>query len=135
MRAGRFPAGNLFLLVSLTLARYLFDWSYRQLEFQLRFNLIIKWFVGYPIFAAGPDHTTLERFEVWVEEHQHRVYFDEILRQIDADFPEERDKPQIGDTFAMQANAAKESLIRLIRHTCQRLLSTLAAVDPIAHAA
>ncbi|MFQ5854795.1 MAG: hypothetical protein ACE5LU_04010, partial [Anaerolineae bacterium] len=73
-------------------------------------------------FAAGPDHTTLERFEVWVCEHQHRTYFDEILRQIDADFPEERHQPQIGDTFAMRANAAKESLIRLIRHTCQCLL-------------
>ncbi|MFQ5596148.1 MAG: transposase [Anaerolineae bacterium] len=121
-------------LVRALLVRYLFDWSYRQLEFQIRFNLLVKWFVGYAIFAAGPDHTTLERFEVWVEEHQHRTYFDAILHQIDADFPEERDKPQIGDTFAMQANAAKESLVRLIRHACQRLLSALAAVDPEAHA-
>jgi len=128
------PTHRVSRLVRALLVRYLFDWSYRQLEFQIRFNLVVKWFVGYPIFAAGPDHSTLERFEVWVVKHQHRVYFDEILRQIDADFPEERDKPQIGDTFAMQANAAKESLIRLIRHTCQRLLSALADVDPEAHA-
>lgn len=128
------PTHSVPQLVRALLVRYLFDWSYRQLEFQIRFNLIVKGFVGYPIFAAGPDHTTLERFEVWVLEHQHRVYFDEVLHQIDADFPEERDKPQIGDTFAMQANAAKESLIRLIRHTCQCLLSALAAVDADAHA-
>lgn len=127
------PTHTVPRLVRALLVRYLFDWSYRQLEFQIRFNLIVKWFVGYPIFAAGPDHTTLERFEVWVCEHRHRTYFDEILRQIDADFPEDRNQPQIGDTFAMRANAAKESLIRLIRHTCQCLLRTLAAVDPAAH--
>ena len=45
--------------------------------------------------------------------------------QIDQDFPEERQKAQIGDTYAMRANAATESLIELIRHTCQRLLRTL----------
>jgi IS5 family transposase len=122
-------------LVRALLVKYLFDWSLRQLEFQIRFNLIVKWFVGYPIFAAGPDHTTLERFEVWVDEHQHRIFFDDILRQIDAYFPEERDQPQIGDTFAMQANATPESLVRLIRHTCQRMLGNLASLDPVHHAA
>jgi len=121
-------------LVRALLVKYLFGWSLRQLEFQIRFNLIVKWFVGYSIFAAGPDHTTLERFEVWVDEHQHRTFFDHILRQIDAHFPEERDQPQIGDTFAMQANAAPESLVRLIRHTCQRMLGDLASTDPVRHA-
>ena len=129
------PTHTVPQLVRALLVKYLFDWSLRQLEFQIRFNLIIKWFVGYPIFAAGPDHTTLERFEVWVDEHQHRTFFDDILRQIDAYFPEERDQPQIGDTFAMQANATPESLLRLIRHTCQRMLGALASLDPVRHAA
>jgi hypothetical protein len=128
------PTHTVPRLVRALLVKYLFDWSLRRLEFQIRFNLIVKWFVGYSIFAAGPDHTTLERFEVWVDEHQHRTFFDHILRQIDAHFPEERDQPQIGDTFAMQANAAPESLIRLIRHTCQRMLAHLASVDPVRHA-
>jgi len=120
-------------LVRALLVKYLFKWSLRQLEFQLRFNLVVKWFVGYPIFAAGPDHTTLERFDLWVSEHQQRAYFDTVLRQIDADFPEEREQAQIGDTFAMRADAAKEPLVRLIRHTCQRLLVALAAADPTTH--
>lgn len=128
------PTHTVPRLVRALLVKYLFDWSLRQLEFQIRFNLIVKWFVGYSIFAAGPDHTTLERFEVWVDEHQHRTFFDDILRQIDTHFPEERDQPQIGDTFAMQANAAPESLIRLIRHTCQRMLGDLASTDPLRHA-
>ena len=128
------PTHTVPQLVRALLVKYLFNWSLRQLEFQIRYNLIVKWFVGYSIFAAGPDHTTLERFEVWVDKHQHRTFFDDILRQIDAHLPEERDQPQIGDTFAMQANAAPESLIRLIRHTCQRMLGDLASVDPVRHA-
>ena len=117
-------------LVRALLVGYLFNWSLRQLEFQIRFNLLVKWFVGYPVFEGGPDHTTLERFELWVCVHQHRTYFDELLRQIDADFPDERQQAQIGDTFALHANAAQESRVRLLRHTCQRLLRTLQKARP-----
>jgi transposase len=127
---GAKPTHTVPHLVRALLVGYLFDWSLRQLEWHIRYNLVVKWFVGYPIFAAGPDHTTLERFELWVCTHQHRTFFDEILHQIDADFPQERLKAQIGDTYALQANAAKESLLRLIRHTCQRLLGALAAAAP-----
>jgi hypothetical protein len=112
-------------LVRAFLVKYLFDWSLREIEWHVRFNLVVKWFVGYPLFAAGPDHSTLERFDRWVCFHQHRTAFDEVLRQIDAAFPGERRSPQIGDTFALQADAAKETLVRLIRHTCQRLLTAL----------
>ena len=121
-------------LVRALLVGYLQDWSLRELEWQIRYNLVIKWFVGYPVFAEGPDHTTLERFELWVCFQQHRTMFDHVLRQIDADFPHERQQAQIGDTYALRANAAKESLIRLIRHTCQCLLTTLAKSDPVREA-
>ena len=107
----------------------LYHWSLRELEWHIRFNLVVKWFVGYPIFALGPDHSTLERFELWVCFKQHRAYFDEILCQIDADFPDQRQAVQIGDTYALCANAAKESLVQLIRHTCRRLLAALRKAD------
>jgi IS5 family transposase len=112
------------------LVGYLHDWSLRELEWQIRYNLVVKWFVGYPVFADGPDHTTLDRFELWVCFEQHRTIFDRVLDQIDAEFPHERRQAQIGDTYALRANAAKESLVRLIRHTCQCLLTTLAQADP-----
>ncbi len=111
------------------LVKSLYNWSLRDLEWHIRFNLVVKWFVGYPIFAEGPDHSTLERFELWVCYKQHRTVFDEILHQIDADFPEERQHAQVGDTYALRANAAKESLVRLLRHTCKRLLATLRKID------
>jgi len=117
-------------LVRALLLKYLYDWSLRELESQIRFNMLVKWFVGYPIFAFGPDHATLDRFEIWVDYHQHRAFFDQTLHQIDQAFPQERLQDQIGDTFALQANAARESLIRLLRHTCQRLLAALQRADP-----
>ena len=131
--AGAKPTHTVPRLVRALLVKYLFDWSLRQLEFQIRYNLVVKWFVGYGVLAAGPDHSTLARFEQWVTKHQRRSYFDVSLRQIDQDFPEDREKPQMGDTYAMQADAAKESLVRLLRHTCQRLLHTLAVIAPTAH--
>ena len=120
-------------LVRALLVKALFGWSLRDWEWHLRFNLIVKWFVGYRIFDTGPDHVTLERFEQWVARYQPRALFDAVLRQIDRDFPQERQQPQIGDTFAMRADAAKESLIRLIRHTCDRMLATLEATAADRH--
>jgi transposase len=128
------PTHSVPRLVRALLVGCLFDWSLRQLEFQVRFNLLVKWFVGYPVYDPGPDHSTLERFLLWVDAHQHRTFFDEVLRQIDAQYPGEHRQPQVGDTFAMQANAAKEPLVRLLRHTAQRLLCGLKKIDADLHA-
>jgi len=127
---GARPTHTVPQLVRALLVGYLYDWSLRQLEWQIRFNLMVKWFVGYSLGAAGPDHTTLERFELWVCERHHRVFFDSVLGQIDADFPEARAQAQIGDTFALRGNAARERLIRLIRHSCQCLLRALQHARP-----
>ena len=63
-------------LVRALLVKYLYDHSHRSLENEIRFHLIVKWFVGYPISASGPDHSTLERFEQWVCKNQRRTFFD-----------------------------------------------------------
>jgi hypothetical protein len=127
------PTHPVARLVRALLVKALYGWSLREWEWHLRFNLVVKWFVGYRLFEAGPDHATLERFEQWVVEHQHRVFFDAVLRQIDQDFPHEREQSQVGDTFALRADAAKESLIELIRHTCRRMLAVLAGADADRH--
>lgn len=117
-------------LVRALLVKYLWNLSLRELEYTIRTNLVVRCFVGYGLFERTPDHSTLERFEQWVIKYHHRAFFDTVLRQIDQDFPEERHQPQIGDTYALRANAAQETLIRLVRHTCQCLLRTLAEHDP-----
>jgi hypothetical protein len=52
-------------LVRILLIKYLLNLSLREVESAIRWNLLVKWFVGYAVFDAGPDHATLERFEQW----------------------------------------------------------------------
>ena len=132
--AGAPPTHTVARLVRALLVKQLFNLSLRQLEEAIQWDLRVKWFVGYALFETGPDHATLARFEEWVMAHHQRTFFDEVLAQIDRAFPEEREKAQMGDTYAMQANAATESLSGLLRHTCQLLLNALTEVDQDAFA-
>jgi hypothetical protein len=120
-------------LVRALLVKYLRNLSLRELEDDIRTNLASKWFVGYSPFEAGPDHSTLERFEQWVIAHNARIFFDAVLQQIDQDSPAERQQPQIGDTYALRANAARETLSVLVRHTGRRLLDVLVEADAAGH--
>ncbi|HSG20575.1 MAG TPA: transposase, partial [Burkholderiaceae bacterium] len=112
------------------LVKYLFDLSYRQTEERLDCDLLLKWFAGYSLFEPPPDHTTLHRFETWVFKHQFRLFFDLTMNQIEQHYPQERDKPQLVDTFAMIARGAKGSLITLLRQLMGQLLAELERLDP-----
>jgi hypothetical protein len=112
-------------LVRGLLVKYVYNLSLRETEERIRHDLMVKKFVGYGVFEEVLDHSSLERFEQWVNQECHRVFFDEILKQIDAAFPEESGAVQIGDTFAMQANAAQEGIVDLLRHTSRCLLDEI----------
>jgi hypothetical protein len=122
-------------LVRALLVKYLRNLSLRELEDEIQTHLLVKWFVGYRLFERGPAHSTLARFEQWVIAHQARSFFDAVLRQIDQEWPTERQQPQIGDTYALRANAAQETLITRVRHTCRNLVGALAEADAAGHAA
>jgi len=126
---GRKPVHTVPRLVRALVVKYVYGYSLRQLEQQLRFNLLVKWFVGYEVFAASPDHNTLHNFERYLYSHHPRLYFDTVLKQIDEQFPCQRRQSQIGDTFALRADAALEGMIERIRHTGCRLLWAIRAVD------
>lgn len=121
-------------LLRAMLVKYLYGCSLRELEEKIRYNIMVKWFVGYPIYAPGPDHTTLHRFEMYLCVHHPRLFFDNVLQQIEQAFPDERSQALLGDTFALHANAALESLIQRLRHTAQELLSAYQASAPEAYA-
>jgi hypothetical protein len=93
--------------------------------------LLARWFAGYQLFDTLPDFTTLQRFESWVVQEQKRLCFDEVLHQIETDYPDERIRVQIGDTYAMRAQAARENLNTLIRHTCIHVLESAVQSLPV----
>ena len=117
-------------LVRMVLVRYFFDVSLRECAAMVREQIPVKWFVGYPLASRGASHVTLHRFENYVLENHPRLFFDTVLRQIDAAFPEQRCQPQIADTFAMLANARLETLIGRLRHGAALLLLHIHRHEP-----
>ena len=122
---GAKPTHTIERYVRALLVKYLYNWSYRETEERMQNDLIVKRFVGYEVLEEVLDHSGLCLFEQWVSEHHPRLFFDFILSQIDRDFPEERGGVQIGDTFAMEANAAQESVVGILRHTSRLMLGEL----------
>jgi hypothetical protein len=128
---GRPAEYTISLLVRALLVGYLYQLSLRELEERLYTDLAARQFIGCKSFEPIPDHTTLERFELWVIEHQPRIYCDTVMRQIDQRFPSERQKVQVGDTYAMLAFAAEESLTPRLQHVCLRLLREMSEALPV----
>jgi hypothetical protein len=122
-------------LVRALLVKYLHNLSLRQAEEQIDNHILLKWFVGYGLFETPPDHSTLDRFELWLFRHHPRLFFDEIIRLVDHLCPEDRQRLQLVDTFALHARAANTYLIELLRDLCRHLLCRLAEVDPDRHLA
>jgi hypothetical protein len=102
--------------------KWLKGWSYRQTCAEVATNDLVRWFVGYPLHGTALCYVTLQRFEAWVNEHHPRLFFNTLLRQIDEDFAPTAPQPQVGDTFALQANVAEQSRTHLLRSACQRLV-------------
>lgn len=117
-------------LLRAMLVKYWYDLSLRQLEERLRCDMLFRWFVGYGLYEETPDHTTLHRFEAYLYREHPRLFFDTVLSQIDASVEDGHDRVQLGDTFALRANAALESLIQRLRHAAYNLLVSLQQADP-----
>lgn len=100
----------------------MYDLSLRELEMQLYADGLTQYFCDYWDWEVKPDHSTLGRFEVWLFLQHPTLLFDEVVQQIDRQFVGESKEVQIGDTYALLANAAREHLVDRVRHACRRLV-------------
>lgn len=110
--------------------RCLNHWSFRKTCIELRTNLLLRWFTGFRVNERTPSYVTLQRFEEWMLVHQPRLLFDDILSQIDQDFPEDAKQPQVGDTFALLARTAAQSRTQLMRNAGRKVIFYLQQVAP-----
>jgi hypothetical protein len=117
-------------LLRVMLLRFFYNESLRETAVLIQQNMIAKWFAGYSLAHFGLSHTTIHDFEVYLMDQQPRLFFDTILSQILQAFPEQRGLTQIGDTFAMLANAQKETLSGRLRHAAAWLLIIIHSYDP-----
>jgi hypothetical protein len=121
-------------LIRVLLVRYFYNYSLRETAAATGEQIPVKLFIGCPLFSSRVGYSTLSRFENYVCQHQPRLFFDVALRQIDAAFAQHRLQPQVADTFAMLANAQRETLIGRLRHAAARLLIALHQQEPGAFA-
>ena len=119
---GQPPTHGVDKMVRVLLIGWLYGLSLRELEERLNTDLMARWYVGYGVFEITPDHATLGRFEYWVLTQHRRVYFDSVLGQIYLQYPEQRQQVQMGDTYAMQANAARQGPVKIWRQLSVRVL-------------
>jgi len=126
---GRTPAHTVPRLLRAILIGQLHGLSLRELETELQTNLLSRWFAGYSLFESVPDHSTLGRFEGWLIVNQPRIYFESILKQVKDDFPQAKTDTQIGDTYAMEANAATHGVVEMLRKLSLRLLESWKETD------
>jgi hypothetical protein len=117
-------------LLRVVLLRYYYNKSLRGTAALIHENMMAKWFAGYRLAHFGLTHTTIHDFETYLIEQHPRLFFDTVLDQILTIFPEQRTLPQIGDTFAILANAQREGLIDRLRHGAARLLLAIHGRDP-----
>lgn len=122
---GRAVTHSVKKMVRVLYLMYQENCSYRQTESRLRRDLLWRWFAGYALFDETPDHNTIYLFDAYVRQYHPRLYFDTVLGQIDAQHPAIGKQGQIGDTFAVLANAALEGPTRRLRHLCSQLLHAL----------
>ena len=121
-------------LIRALLVRYLYNYSLRETAAATGEQIPVKVFIGCPLYSRGVGYSTLSRFENYVCQHHPRLFFDVVLSQIDAAFPQHRLQAQIADTFAMLANAQRESLIGRLRHAAALLLLAVHQQQPGAFA-
>jgi IS5 family transposase len=117
-------------LVRALLVKALKGWSLHQTSREVGTNSLVRGFVGYGLQEQTLSYATLQRFERWLCEHAPRLLFDEILRQIDEDFATEGQQAQVGDTFALVANVARQSRTELLRGVARNLHKAWSALDP-----
>ena len=115
--------------------RYWHNLSLRQTEERLCFDMLARWFSGYNLHEPTPDHTTLHLFEKYLYTQHRSLFFDTILAQIDAQLEDGHASIQIGDTFALRACAAMETIIQRLRHSSYQLLQAWQQHDPVGYAA
>ncbi len=103
------------------------------LERLLAADLIVRWYVGLPLGGPTPDHSTLQRFHVWLSEHQPRALFDEGLAFLDQVDPEPvAQTPQIADTFALASPVAPMHTTDLLVALTAQSVTLWAELAPLA---
>lgn len=127
---GSWTVHSIRCLVRGLIAKYLFNMSYRETEEKVKYNILVRLWVGYGLFREVFDHSTLQRFEKWVLLNHNLLFFEEIQRQIDEQHKTKHKELQIIDSFAVIGRAIEQNIITLLRQVSKNILNEIEKEQP-----
>jgi IS5 family transposase len=115
------PAWAIVTMVKVLFLEMYFCISDRELERQLRYNFLYRWFLGLSFYDREPDASSMSVFRSRIGEEGAREVFDEIVRQARlAGVLVERIKAV--DATHMEANASRRNVVNFLRHARDKVL-------------
>jgi IS5 family transposase len=108
--------------------QHLYDYSDREMEYEARYNIMIKWFIGLNLDDSSYDHSALGRFRDLLGEERWKDVFFSLLKQIEnAGFVKGKDYV---DATHVIANIAIPGTIDLLRQGIKDVMKAIQEIDP-----
>src|SRR5665811_1029220 len=106
----------------------LYDYSDREMEYEARYNIMVKWFIGLNLDDSSYDHSALGRFRDLLGEDKWKQVFFSLLTQIEnAGYI--KGKEYVDATHVI-ANIAIPGTIDLLRQGIKDVMKAIQAINP-----
>jgi len=106
----------------------LYDYSDREMEYEARYNIMVKWFIGLNLDDSSYDHSALGRFRDLLGEDKWKKVFFSLLTQIEnAGYI--KGKEYVDATHVI-ANIAIPGTIDLLRQGIKDVMKAIQAINP-----
>jgi IS5 family transposase len=106
----------------------LYNYSDREMEYEARYNIMVKWFIGLNLDDSSYDHSALGRFRDLLGEEKWKDIFFSLLRQIEnAGYVKGKDYV---DATHVIANIAIPGTIDLLRQGIKDAMKAIQETDP-----
>ncbi|WP_462272544.1 transposase [Methanohalophilus sp.] len=116
------------MMLRSAVVQYLYDYSDRQMEYELQVNIMVKWFIGLNLEDNAYDHSALGYFRDKLGNDKWNEVFYHILNQIQNAGFSKGDTQYIDATHVI-ANIAIPSTIGILRQGITEVLKPLKKVD------
>lgn len=115
------PSYPIEMMVKALFLEMYYNLSDREIERQLRYNYLYRWFLGLSFYEREPDATSLVRFRVRIGEEGARKIFEGIVEQA-KESGVLIGKVKSVDATHIEANAGKVNVVNFLRHARKKVL-------------
>ncbi len=123
------PSWPIATMIKALFLEIYFTISDRELERQLRYNFLYRWFVDLSFYDREPDATSMSVFRSRIGEEGAKAIFEQIVRQAkEAGVLVGRIKAV--DATHLEANAAKRNVVNALRHARNKILGLFRKEKP-----